>query len=167
MRGKRGYGPCKSTQNAVPVFERLQKRNKPQPTDRIFPKYHHAMFKRILEELGLKFDREGRPRTLYSLRHELYCDFVRNAKKPEDVPLLIPEFRYGGQAAKHEYRLDFCVIDADSMDKIGFELSPWSTHGELTGIAGKTQKAVNAEALANFEREMKKHKTSSESMMSS
>ncbi|GAA0022834.1 tyrosine-type recombinase/integrase [Bradyrhizobium diazoefficiens] len=73
VRGKRGYGPCKSTQNAVPVFERLKKRNKPQPTDRIFPKYHHAMFKRILEELGLKFDREGRPRTLYSLRHTYIC----------------------------------------------------------------------------------------------
>lgn len=73
VRGKRGYGPCKSTQNAVPVFERLKKRNKPQPTDRIFPKSHHAMFNEILKELGLKFDREGRPRTLYSLRHTYIC----------------------------------------------------------------------------------------------
>lgn len=73
VRGKRGYGPCKSTQNAVSVFNRLKKRNKPQPTDRIFPKYHHAMFKRVLEEEGLKFDREGRPRTLYSLRHTYIC----------------------------------------------------------------------------------------------
>lgn len=73
VRGKRGYGPCKSTQNAVPVFERLKKRNKPQPTDRIFPKSHHAMFNKILVELGLKHDREGRPRTLYSLRHTYIC----------------------------------------------------------------------------------------------
>jgi len=73
VRGKRGYGPCKSTQNAVPVFERLKKRNNPQPTDRIFPKSHHAMFNEILKELGLKFDREGRPRTLYSLRHTYIC----------------------------------------------------------------------------------------------
>src|SRR5262249_45937958 len=73
VRGKRGYGPCKSTQNAVPVFERLRKRNKPQPTDRIFPKSHHAQFNRILIELGLKHDREGRPRTLYSLRHTYIC----------------------------------------------------------------------------------------------
>lgn len=73
VRGKRGYGPCKSTQNAVPVFERLKKRNKPQPTDRIFPKSHHAMFNQILVELGLKHDREGRPRTLYSLRHTYIC----------------------------------------------------------------------------------------------
>lgn len=73
VRGKRGYGPCKSTQNAVPVFERLKKRNKPQPTDRIFPKSHHSMFNNILVELGLKHDREGRPRTLYSLRHTYIC----------------------------------------------------------------------------------------------
>jgi hypothetical protein len=88
----------------------------------------------------------------------LYCAYVRNSKNPEDVPLLIPEFRYGGKTAKHKYRLDFFVIDAETLDKIGFELSPWSTHGQLTGIAGKTQKQVNAEALANFEAEMKKHK---------
>ncbi|RXH32665.1 integrase [Bradyrhizobium nanningense] len=73
VRGKRGYGPCKSTQNAVPVFERLKKRNKPQPSDKIFPKSHHELFNRILTELGLKFDREGRPRTLYSLRHTYIC----------------------------------------------------------------------------------------------
>ena len=73
VRGKRGYGPCKSTQNAVPVFNRLKKRNNPQPNDRIFPKSHHAMFNQILVELGLKFDREGRPRTLYSLRHTYIC----------------------------------------------------------------------------------------------
>ncbi|MBH5396403.1 hypothetical protein HZZ13_01045 [Bradyrhizobium sp. CNPSo 4010] len=73
VRGKRGYGPCKSTQNVVPVFERLKKRNKPKPDDFIFPKYHHEMFNRILEEEGLKLDREGRPRTLYSLRHTYIC----------------------------------------------------------------------------------------------
>ena len=55
------------------MFERLKKRNNPQPTDRIFPKSHHAMFNQILVELGLKFDREGRPRTLYSLRHTYIC----------------------------------------------------------------------------------------------
>jgi integrase len=71
VRGKRGYGPGKSTRNAVPVFERLKKRNRPQPTDRIFPKSHHAKFNRILTELKLKHDREGRPRTLYSWRR---CD---------------------------------------------------------------------------------------------
>lgn len=68
-RGKRGYGPCKSTANAVRVFRRLQKRNQPQPTDRIFPVLQKRMFRTALKELSLKFDREGQPRTFYSLRH--------------------------------------------------------------------------------------------------
>lgn len=88
----------------------------------------------------------------------LYCDFVRNAAAPERIPLLIPEFRYAGRLAKHEHRLDFCVIDADTMDKVGFELSPWSTHGKLTGTKNKSQKQINEEASGNFDREMKKLK---------
>ncbi|WOH63611.1 site-specific integrase [Bradyrhizobium sp. BWA-3-5] len=59
VHGKRGYGPCKSTQNAVPAFERFKKRNNPQPTDRIFPKSHYAMFNEILKELDLRFDRDA------------------------------------------------------------------------------------------------------------
>lgn len=89
---------------------------------------------------------------------ERYSAYVRAAANPLAVPLLIPELRYEGQAVKHKYRLDFCVIDPVSMQKTGFELSPWSTHGELTGTKGKTQKEINAEASANFEKEMKKHK---------
>ncbi|MBU3102245.1 MULTISPECIES: hypothetical protein [Clostridium] len=87
-----------------------------------------------------------------------YSDFVLNSDFPEKVPLLIPEFRYGGLEKKHKYRLDFCIIDPFSLNKIGFELSPWSTHGQLTGIKGKSQKQVNEEAKCNFEKEMKKHK---------
>lgn len=89
---------------------------------------------------------------------ELYCDHVRNEAKPLDVPLLIPEFRYDGRLPKHRYRLDFCIIDTETMNRIGFELSPWSTHGLLTGTRGKTQKEINQEASANFDKEMKKHK---------
>jgi hypothetical protein len=87
-----------------------------------------------------------------------YCDFVANSDAPLDVPLLIPEFRYGGRAEKHEHRLDFMIVDPYSMAKVGFELSPWSTHGKLTGLAKKTQKQVNEEAQANFEKEMRKLK---------
>lgn len=73
VRGKRGVGYCKSTRGAVRPFERLQSRNKPKPTDRIFPTTHHELFNRILEEEGLKFDREGQRRTAYSLRHTYIC----------------------------------------------------------------------------------------------
>jgi len=88
----------------------------------------------------------------------LYGDFVRASDDPESIPLLIPEFRYEGREVKHKYRLDFCVIDPDTMDKVGFELSPWSTHGRLS-TTGKTQKQINEEAKTNFEKEMAKHKS--------
>lgn len=69
VRGKRGVGYCKSTPNAVYPFERLLKRNMPKPDAPIFPGSHMEMFNAILEEQGLKFDREGSRRTAYSLRH--------------------------------------------------------------------------------------------------
>jgi len=96
-------------------------------------------------------------------RHELaiadrYVDYVMNSASPKTAPLLIPELRYNGRAAKHEYRLDFTLIDPYSMKKVGFELSPWSTHGKLTNTKQKSPGRINAEAKANFEREMKKQK---------
>ena len=41
----------------------------PEPTDLIFPKWQSELFKTITEEEDLRFDRDGRPRTAYSLRH--------------------------------------------------------------------------------------------------
>lgn len=74
VRGKRGVGYCKSTTGAVRPFERMMERNQPEPTDRLFPVDHKRQFNRILEEQNLKFDREGKRRTLYSLRHS-YISF--------------------------------------------------------------------------------------------
>lgn len=54
VRGKRGVGYCKSTSGAVKPFQRLVDRNKPQPTDTIFPKTHRQLFNTILDEEGLK-----------------------------------------------------------------------------------------------------------------
>ena len=73
VRGKRGVGYCKSMSGAVRPFQRLVERNKPQPTDRIFPKPHRELFNTILDEEGLKKDREGQSRTAYSLRHTYIC----------------------------------------------------------------------------------------------
>jgi integrase len=73
VRGKRGVGYCKSTTGAVRPFERLVKRNQPKPTDLIFPKRHRELFDAILDETNLKYDREGNPRTAYSLRHTYIC----------------------------------------------------------------------------------------------
>ena len=41
----------------------------PEPTDLIFPKWQSELFKTITEEENLRFDRDDRPRTAYSLRH--------------------------------------------------------------------------------------------------
>lgn len=87
-----------------------------------------------------------------------YEEFVLNSDNPEDIPLLIPEFRYDGLKKKHKYRLDFTVIEGIDLNKVGFELSPWSTHGYLSKTKTLTQKEINQMALDNFEREMKKHK---------
>jgi len=88
-----------------------------------------------------------------------YCEFVRASDDSLAVPLLIPEFRYGGIQKNHEYRLDFCVIDPFKLSKVGFELSPWSTHGKLTHLKGKTQAEINRLAQSNFEKEMLKIKS--------
>lgn len=90
---------------------------------------------------------------------DLYVDFVRSAHDPEGVPLLIPEYRFEGKAAQHRYRLDFCIINPYTMTKVGYELSPWSTHGYLKNLKGLTQKKINELAQDNFEKEMKKHKS--------
>ncbi len=73
VRGKRGVGYCKSTTGAVLPFQRLLKRNTPQPTDRVFPANHKKQFNRILDQQTLKFGRDGNRRTAYSLRHTYIC----------------------------------------------------------------------------------------------
>lgn len=89
---------------------------------------------------------------------ELYCNFVRQSEDPLKIPLLIPEFRYDGLKKKHKYRLDFTIIDPVDFNKIGFELSPWSTHGYLSKTKALNQKQINEIAKGNFEKEMEKHK---------
>lgn len=73
VRGKRGTGYCKSTRQAVTPFLRLRKRANPKPTDRLFPTSFSALLNAVLQDLDLKFDREGKRRTAYSLRHSYIC----------------------------------------------------------------------------------------------
>jgi len=81
VRGKRGVGYCKSMPGAVRPFERLSDRVRrvgdeerlPRPTDRLFPNEFKKMFNNILNENSLKFDRDGKARTAYSLRHSYIC----------------------------------------------------------------------------------------------
>ena len=73
VRGKRGVGFCKSMPGAVLPFKRLKERNNGQPADRLFPSFQRELFNTILDELKLKFDRDGQRRTAYSLRHTYIC----------------------------------------------------------------------------------------------
>lgn len=88
VRGKRGVGYCKSMPGAVRPFERLRDRARPtgeagadgtavmappKPTDLLFPNEFKKMFNGLLEEHNLKFDRAGKARTAYSLRHSYIC----------------------------------------------------------------------------------------------
>lgn len=85
VRGKRGVGYCKSMPGAVRPFERLRDRPRamkttkasspklPAPSDKLFPNEFKKMFNRILVENKLKFDRNDKARTAYSLRHSYIC----------------------------------------------------------------------------------------------
>ena len=101
VRGKRGVGHCKSMPGAVRVYKRLLARAKPvqaetrregqqrrklggeappppaleypQPTDLLFPGNHITLFNNLLDRIKLKVDRDGKPRTAYSLRHTYIC----------------------------------------------------------------------------------------------
>lgn len=79
VRGKRGVGYCKSMPGAVRAYRRLLERHKAanggnvMPNDRLFPLNHRNLFNRLLIEQSLKIDREGRPRSAYSLRHTYIC----------------------------------------------------------------------------------------------
>lgn len=73
VRGKRGVGYCKSMPGAVQPFIRLRKRNNPNPTDLVFGKVQRELLNTVLDELGLKKDRDGNLRTAYSLRHTYIC----------------------------------------------------------------------------------------------
>jgi integrase len=101
VRGKRGVGHCKSMPGAVRVYKRLLARAKPvqhesrrekqlrrrqggespsplaleypKPTDLVFPGNHIKLFNNLLERTNLKLDRDGKPRTAYSLRHTYIC----------------------------------------------------------------------------------------------
>jgi integrase len=100
VRGKRGVGHCKSMPGAVRVYQRLLARPKPvqgetrrqrqqrrkeggepppppaveypKPTDLLFPGNHILLFNNLLDRIGLKLDRDGKPRTAFS-GHRLFA----------------------------------------------------------------------------------------------
>ena len=86
----------------------------PQPTELIFPKWQRELFNAILDEETLRFDREGRPRTAYSLRHTYIClrlmegaDIYQIAKNCRTSVEMIEKY----YAAHIKTRLDAAAIN--------------------------------------------------------
>lgn len=73
VRGKRGVGFCKSMPGAVLPFQRVRKRKEGKATELVFGKVQRELLNAVLDELDLKTDRDGNPRTAYSLRHTYIC----------------------------------------------------------------------------------------------
>jgi integrase len=133
VRGKRGIGWCKSMPGAVKPYERLRDRfrpsrnvkaenpdaeppmNRPKPTDVLFPGSYLKMFNNLLDRQNLKLDRDGKPRTAYSLRHTYIClrlmegaDVYAIAKNCRTSVEMIEKF----YAAHIKDTLDASVINA-------------------------------------------------------
>lgn len=73
VRGKRGVGYCKSLPEAVTPFLNVKGRKSGSATDLVFGKVQRELMNTILDKVGLKTDRDGAPRTAYSLRHTYIC----------------------------------------------------------------------------------------------
>lgn len=90
VRGKTGTGFCRSTAGAVYPFQRLRDRRMaelrkehPDATEevltelltqtKLFRSFKRSLFNNVLQEEGLKFDRDRQVRTAYSLRHTYIC----------------------------------------------------------------------------------------------
>lgn len=89
-----------------------------------------------------------------------YEKYIRSFDDPTSLPFLIPEFRYEGATGPHMYRLDFAILSAVNHQRIGIELSPWSTHGRVSGKkklqAEGGKEAVEKKRIEKWERDTAK-----------
>jgi len=87
---------------------------------------------------------------------DFYLEYINKSADPFSEPFLIPELRYAGLEVDHEHRLDFTILNSHTMEMIGFELSPHSTHMSVSKIKEKKQKQVNEELCIKWNKEMAK-----------
>jgi hypothetical protein len=86
---------------------------------------------------------------------DLYVGYIKQSGNPKEEPFLIPELRYEGKEPNHKHRLDFTILNSHTMELMGFEISPASSHVHVQGLKEKQQK-VNIELSAKWEKEMDK-----------
>lgn len=87
--------------------------------------------------------------------YDRYVEYLHNSEDLESEPFLIPEVRYLGLEHQHKYRLDFTVLNPHTYQYTGFEISPSSSHMNVSGYKEK-QKEVNKELSEKWHKEMEK-----------
>ena len=85
-----------------------------------------------------------------------YIEYLKKSDNPKEEPFLIPEVRYGGLEHKHKYRLDFTILNPHTHEYIGFEISPSSSHMNVSGAKTKNQKDINEELSGKWDKEIGK-----------
>lgn len=84
-----------------------------------------------------------------------YLDYLSHSTNLLDEPFFIPELRFAGKETYHQYRLDFTILNPHTMDYVGYEFSPTSTHMHVSG-ADKSVKEYNEQVRIQWEKEIGK-----------
>jgi hypothetical protein len=85
-----------------------------------------------------------------------YLNYLSSSSSPLGEPLLIPEFRYAGRHKRHEYRLDFTILNGHTFEFTGFELSPASTHISVSKSKQTSRAGFNRELATDWQHEVSK-----------
>lgn len=85
-----------------------------------------------------------------------YIDYLKKSDTPYEEPFLIPELRYAGKETKHKYRLDYTILNPYTMELVGFEISPSSTHMAIPKIKDVKKVEMNRDLSLMWAKEMEK-----------
>ncbi|EPQ8317578.1 topoisomerase II [Vibrio vulnificus] len=85
-----------------------------------------------------------------------YIDYLKKSDTPYEEPFLIPELRYAGKETKHKYRLDYTILNPYTMELVGFEISPSSTHMAIPKIKDVKKVEMNRDLSLKWTKEMGK-----------
>lgn len=87
---------------------------------------------------------------------ERYIEYLKKSLAPYEEPFLIPELRYAGKESKHKYRLDYTILNPYTMELVGFEISPASTHMSVPKIRDVKKVDMNRDLSEQWKKEMDK-----------
>ncbi|OCQ44824.1 topoisomerase II [Aeromonas veronii] len=87
---------------------------------------------------------------------ERYIEYLKKSLAPYEEPFLIPELRYAGKESKHKYRLDYTILNPYTMELVGFEISPASTHMSVPKIRDVKKVDMNRDLTEQWKKEMDK-----------